>query len=64
MDLVISDIHADILALNTIIELTTSNDFKLKYGKISRIINLGDVLERGTHPKQVLQKLTELSAHY
>ena len=64
MDLVISDIHADILALNTIIDLTTSNDFKLKYGQISRIINLGDVLERGTHPKQVLQKLTELSNHY
>jgi len=64
MDLVISDIHADISALNTIIDLTTSLDFKKKYGKISRIINLGDVLERGTHPKQVLEKMIALSKDY
>jgi len=64
MDLVISDIHADISALNTIIDLTTSLDFKNKYGKISRIINLGDVLERGTHPKAVLEKMVALSKDY
>jgi predicted MPP superfamily phosphohydrolase len=64
MDLVISDIHADISAIDTIIDLTTSIEFKKKYGKISRIINLGDVLERGTHPKQVLEKMKELSKNY
>jgi predicted phosphodiesterase len=64
MDLVISDIHADISALNTIIDLTTSIDFKKKYGEISRIINLGDVLERGTYPKQVLEKMMALSKNY
>jgi len=64
MDLIISDIHADISALNTIIDLTTSIDFKNKYGEISRIINLGDVLERGTHPKQVLEKMMALSKNY
>jgi len=64
MELVISDIHADISAINTIIDLTTSIDFENKYGKISRIINLGDVLERGTHPKQVLKKMMTLSKDY
>ncbi len=64
MDLVISDIHADFLALNTIIDLTTSHEFKTKYGELSRIINLGDVLERGTNPKQVLEKIKELSNNY
>jgi len=64
MDLVISDIHADISAFNTIIDLTTSVDFKKKYGEISRIINLGDILERGTHPKQVLEKMATLSQNY
>jgi len=64
MDLIISDIHADISALNTILDLTTSTDFKNKYGEISRIINLGDVLERGTHPKQVLEKMIDLSKNY
>ncbi len=64
MDLVISDIHADISGLNAIIDLTTSTDFKKKYGEISRILNLGDVLERGTKPKQVLEKIMELSKSY
>ena len=64
MDLIISDIHADISALDAIIDLTASIDFKNKYGEISRIINLGDVLERGTHPKQVLEKMMDLSKNY
>jgi len=64
MDLVISDIHADISGLNTIIDLATSADFKKKYGEISRILNLGDVLERGTNPKRVLDKIMELSKNY
>jgi len=64
MDLVISDIHADISALNTIMDLITSIDFKKKYGEISRILNLGDMLERGTHPKQVLEKMVALSKNY
>jgi predicted phosphodiesterase len=64
MDLVFSDIHADIEGLDTILNVTFSADFANRYGKISRIINLGDVLERGTSPKTVLQKLTELSKSY
>ncbi len=61
MDLVFSDIHADINALNMIMEIVNSENFKKKYGEISRILNLGDVLERGTHPKQVLDKLELLA---
>ncbi len=64
MDLVISDIHADISALNTIMDLVTTVNFKKKYGEISRILNLGDVLERGTRPKEVLEKMEELSKDY
>jgi len=64
MDLVFSDIHADIMALNSIIELATSKDFEKKYGKLTRILNLGDLLERGTRPKQVLQKMAELLQNY
>lgn len=64
MDLVFSDIHADIDALNLILDVVSSDEFKQKYGEISRILNLGDVLERGTHPKQVLEKLTSLQQNY
>ena len=64
MDLIFSDIHADFSALNTIINLTTSTQFTNKYGEFSRVINLGDLLERGTNPKQVLEKMQELSKNY
>ncbi len=64
MDLVFSDIHADIEALNLILKVVTSNEFKEKYGAFSRILNLGDVLERGTHPKQVLKELKNLQKNY
>jgi len=64
MDLVFSDIHADINALDTILNIANSTEFKKKYGEISRIINLGDVLERGTHPREVLKKLNLLEKNY
>ena len=64
MDLIISDIHADITALENILGVIYSPDFKKNYGEYSRIINLGDLLERGTHPKEVLNKLNSLSKNY
>ena len=64
MDLIFSDIHADISALDTIISISTSAHFTKKYGEFSRIVNLGDLLERGTNPKQVLEKMKELSENY
>ncbi len=64
MDLVFSDIHADIDGLEAILDIAFSSDFQSKHGKVSRIINLGDLLERGTNPKEVIQKMTELSKSY
>jgi predicted phosphodiesterase len=64
MDLVFSDIHADIDGLESILNMASSSDFVKKYGNYSRIINLGDVLERGTHPKEVLDRLQSLEKNY
>lgn len=64
MDLIFSDIHADIGALDKILSIVNSTEFRKNYGEFSRIINLGDVLERGTNPKQVLKKFVELSKNY
>ncbi len=64
MDLVFSDIHADIHALDTIFGIASSLEFTKKYGTFSRIINLGDVLERGTHPKEVLSRLKSIETNY
>ncbi len=64
MDLVFSDIHADIDALESILSIATSSEFTKRYDNFSRIINLGDILERGTHPKQVIDKLKSLEKNY
>ena len=64
MDLLFSDIHADHGALDSILKVCQSKEFLSRYGEISRILNLGDLLERGTNPKGVLQKMSELSKSY
>jgi predicted phosphodiesterase len=64
MDLVFSDIHADINGLDLIIDTVSSNEFIKKYGSFSRIINLGDLLERGIYPKQVISRLQSLEKSY
>lgn len=64
MDLVFSDIHADIDGLESILDVAFSSEFENQYGKVSRIISLGDLMERGTSPRQVLQKMDELSKSY
>lgn len=64
MDLVFSDIHADADALETILEVASSDEFIKKYGSFDRIINLGDLLERGSAPKQVLTRLESLQKNY
>jgi DNA repair exonuclease SbcCD nuclease subunit len=64
MDLVFSDIHADIKGLDLIIKTVSSNEFVKKYGSFSRIINLGDLLERGIYPKEVISKLKTLEKNY
>ena len=64
MDLIISDIHADFTSFNKILDLVFDKEFEQKYGKISRILNLGDVLNLGTHPKEVLNKLSSLEKNF
>lgn len=64
MDLVFSDIHADIDALDTILKVVSSEDFTKKYGSFDRMINLGDLLERGNAPKQILTRLELLKKNY
>jgi len=64
LDLVFSDIHADISGLEMIIDTASNNEFVKKYGSFSRIINLGDLLERGINPKEVILKLKALEKNY
>lgn len=58
--LIFSDIHADIKALNTIIDVINNPGFIKRYGSVNRILNLGDTVGRGYHPVKVIERLTEL----
>ncbi|MCE8427294.1 MAG: metallophosphoesterase family protein [Candidatus Methanoperedens sp.] len=59
-NLIVSDIHADIKALNTIIEIIADPEFIKKYGSVNKIINLGDTIGRGYYPVEVILRLIEL----
>ena len=64
MDLIVSDIHADFNSFNRILNIVFDKEFKKKYGEISRILNLGDILNLGTQPKDVLNKFSSLKKNY
>jgi predicted MPP superfamily phosphohydrolase len=55
--LVISDLHADVEALEAIISVATDARFAERYGKTRKILNLGDTVERGYHPQEVVETL-------
>ncbi|RJS72352.1 metallophosphatase family protein [ANME-2 cluster archaeon] len=58
--LIISDLHADLHALDTIIAIVNSQAFIDRYGETTTIINLGDVVERGYHPVEVIEQILAL----
>jgi hypothetical protein len=58
--LLFSDIHADIVALDEIIRLARSEEFSSRYGPLEKIVNLGDVMERGHSPGEVVDRLSML----
>ena len=58
--LVISDIHADNRALEAILGVVADKRFVQTYTEVEKILNLGDTLERGFHPKEVVDTLRAL----
>ncbi|HMK45256.1 MAG TPA: metallophosphoesterase [Methanocella sp.] len=59
--LLVSDVHADIQALDDILAIAYSGDFSKRYGPLKKILNLGDLLERGYHPREVVERLKKLN---
>jgi hypothetical protein len=55
--LLISDVHADIGALEAILRLADDDTFTERYGRVGRVFNLGDVVERGYHPCEVIDRM-------
>ncbi|MGZ4911561.1 MAG: metallophosphoesterase family protein [Halobacteriota archaeon] len=60
--LFISDVHSDIQALEAILTITANEAFVRTHSKVETILNLGDTVERGYHPGEVIDKLRELEA--
>ncbi len=58
--LIISDLHADIRALESILSITRDTKFIEKFSKVEKILNLGDTIERGYHPKEVINAIRNL----
>jgi hypothetical protein len=58
--LLISDIHADLAALEAILRTAADDAFTSRYGPVERIFNVGDLVERGYHPCEVIDRLNGL----
>lgn len=58
--LLISDVHADIGALDQILAIAYDEGFSRRYGPVRKVVNLGDVMERGYHPGEVVDRLRRL----
>lgn len=58
--LFISDVHSDMWALEAILTITADKAFVRQHSKVEMILNLGDTVERGYHPREVIDKLREL----
>jgi hypothetical protein len=56
-NLLISDIHADIGALEAILRLSGDGAFAERYGRVERVLNLGDIVERGYNPCEVMDRM-------
>ncbi len=55
--LLFSDVHADIGALDAILRLAGGRTFVRRYGRVERTFNLGDVVQRGYSPCEVIDRL-------
>ncbi|MGQ0537151.1 MAG: metallophosphoesterase family protein [Methanobacteriota archaeon] len=54
---IVSDIHADAAALERLLHLAAHPAFGRRFGDVTRLVNLGDVVERGYRPRETLDLL-------
>jgi predicted phosphodiesterase len=59
-----SDVHADSAAIGALAACIKSPLFREIFGPVDVLINLGDLLHRGDHPQETLEKIHTLSREY
>ena len=60
---IFSDVHADAEAIAALLTCIRNPSFVETFGPIDCIINLGDILHRGDHPKEALENIHTLLCH-
>ena len=61
---IFSDVHADSVAIGALAACIKSPLFHEMIGPVDVLINLGDLLHRGDHPQETLEKIHTLSREY
>jgi DNA repair exonuclease SbcCD nuclease subunit len=61
---IFSDVHADAVAIEALGSCIRSQNFREVFGPVDVLVNLGDLLHRGNHPKETLEKFHTLSREF
>ncbi|AGB02328.1 metallophosphoesterase [Methanoregula formicica] len=58
---IFSDVHADVSAIGALSSCIRTPAFRKTFGPIDLLVNLGDLLHRGSRPQETLEKIHTLS---
>jgi hypothetical protein len=61
---IFSDVHADAAAIGALASCIRSPVFKDEFGPVDTLVNLGDLLHRGSRPQETLEKIHTLSREF
>ncbi len=61
---IFSDVHADAAAIEALSGCIKTPAFLSEFGPVDFLVNLGDLIDRGNHPKEVLEKIHSLKGEY
>lgn len=61
---IFSDVHADADAIGALASCIRSPSFRASLGPVDLLVNLGDLLHRGNHPQETLEKIHTLSREF
>lgn len=61
---IFSDVHADAAAMNALGSCIRDKAFLSLFGEVDVLVNLGDLMHRGNHPKETLESFADLSRKF
>lgn len=61
---IFSDVHADAAAIEGLGSIIRTQSFRAAFGPVDVLVNLGDLLHRGSHPQETMETFHALSREY